>query len=281
MEEKVISIKNLSKKYKDFEALKNLNVEINKGEITVLLGPNGAGKTTTIKSILGFLSYSGEIKVFDSGINEARSKISYVPEEKKLYESMNIKGILKICESIFEGFNSGKAKMLIERFRLPLNKKIKSFSNGMKTSLYIILSLSQDAELFIFDEPTSSLDPIIKENVLEMIRQLVIDGKSVLCTTHIIPEAETIADKICILNDGELLFYDYMDSIKENFQLVTVPKKGNLKIDLKSFYCVQELPNFFNLISYKDDRNLSLPEDSTIENLDLNTFFQILIRRNR
>ncbi len=278
MERSVIKIDKLSKYYKDFQAIKNLNLTINKGEVTVLLGRNGAGKTTTLKSILGFVNYSGEIKIFNSNINDVRGKISYIPEDKSLYENLNIKNMLKLYESIFEGFSVDKAINLVKRFNLPMNKKIKSFSNGMKTSLYIVLSLSQRADLFIFDEPTSSLDPIIRENVLEMIRQLVIDEKSVLYTTHIIPEAEIIADKICIIEEGELLFSDYLDSIKENYILITVPKKKNKKYTFEDVFCMQELSNAFNLIVDKKESKKYISEETVIENLDLNTFFQTLIR---
>lgn len=278
MERNVMKIKQLSKYYKNFRALKNIDLSVNKGEVTVLLGRNGAGKTTTLKSILGFVNYSGEIEILNSNINDVRDKISYIPEDKSLYENLNVKNMLKLYESIFKGFSADKAINLVERFNLPINKKIKSFSNGMKTSLYIVLSLSQNADLFIFDEPTSSLDPIVRENVLELIRQLVIDGKSVLYTTHIIPEAEIIADKICILEEGELLFCDYLDSIKENYVLITIPKKKNKNYTFNDVFCSLELSNAFNLIVEKKESSKFMSEETVTESLDLNTFFQTLIR---
>jgi len=278
MERNVMKIKQLSKYYKNFRAIKNIDLSVNKGEVTVLLGRNGAGKTTTLKSILGFVNYSGEIVILNSNINDVRDKISYIPEDKSLYENLNVKNMLKLYESIFKGFNADKAINLVERFNLPMNKKIKSFSNGMKTSLYIVFSLSQNADLFIFDEPTSSLDPIVRENVLELIRQLVIDGKSVLYTTHIIPEAEIIADKICIIEEGELLFCDYLDSIKENYVLITIPKKKNKNYAFNDVFCSLELSNAFNLIVEKKESSKFMSAETVTESLDLNTFFQTLIR---
>ncbi|HPF17347.1 MAG TPA: ABC transporter ATP-binding protein [Thermotogota bacterium] len=279
-EKKALVIKGLDKVYKgDVHAVKEIDFDVNEGEVHALLGPNGAGKTTTIKSVLGFIHYQGDIRVFNEKIDDVRPNVAFVPEDKSFYEFMTPEMAIKVCTRIVDQFDPNRAFDFMRRFSLPMKKKIKGFSHGMKTSLYLSLCLAQKASLYIFDEPTWGLDPIRRDDVLEIIRNLVIDGKTVLYTSHIISEVEKIADRISILFDGRILFSGYTDDIKADFRVFYLP------LD-------EQLPNHYQFLSSQKDREklvILTADEKTIHFLrqaeqaeevvpNLEMFFQTLLR---
>ena len=279
-EKKALTIKGLDKIYKGgVHAVKGVDFSVDEGEVHALLGPNGAGKTTTIKSILGFINYTGDIKVFGENIDSVRANVAFVPEDKSFYEFMTPQTAIKVCKNIIDQFDPNMAFDFMRRFSLPMKKKIKGFSHGMKTSLYLSLCLAQQSSLYIFDEPTWGLDPIRRDDVLEIIRNLVIDGKTVLYTSHIISEVEKIADRISIMFDGEILFSGYTDDIKANYRIYYLPMDFKLNEEI-------------NCLSVKKEREkmiLLTDDESTIQTLreldeteevipNLEMFFQTLLR---
>lgn len=277
---KVLAIRGLDKVYKGgVHAVKGVDFSVDEGEVHALLGPNGAGKTTTIKSILGFIHYKGDVRVFDEEIDSVRANVAFVPEDKSFYEFMTPQRSIKVCESIIEQFDPNMAFDFMRRFSLPMKKKIKGFSHGMKTSLYLSLCLAQKSSLYIFDEPTWGLDPIRRDDVLEIIRNLVIDGKTVLYTSHIISEVEKIADRISIMFDGEILFSGYTDDIKANYRIYYLPLDYKLTKEAKYLSAKKDREK---LILLTDDENTiqMLGEVSETEEVipNLELFFQTLLR---
>lgn len=217
----VVKVGDLHKYYRNVHAVRGGSLEVEKGSVHAILGPNGAGKTTTIKCILGLLRpQSGEIHVLGSSKPEkVISKISYVPEAKEFYEFLSPVKAVRFCEKFVEHFDPSKALQLIKEFKLPENAKIGTFSHGMKTQLYLSLALAQNAELFIFDEPTWGLDPVVRNLVLEMIRDLAGD-RTVLYTSHILSEVEKIADKVSIMVQGRFVFHGDLEEARKNFKYV-------------------------------------------------------------
>lgn len=283
LDTKAVDVKNLKKTYKNgVRAVKGIDFSIEKQQVCALLGPNGAGKTTTLKALLGLISYEGEIKVFEKNIDNIRDKISFVPEEKSLYEYLTPAKLLRICKSIGLNFNGEKALKSIKHFNLPMDKKISSFSNGMKTALYLSIALAQEAELYILDEPTWGLDPIKRDDVLEIIREKVIDGKTVFYTSHIIPEVEKIADTVLIMYEGKILFSGAIDDIKENFRIFYLPLDMFDNFKNKGYYSVaKEMNRISVLTNNKEDwEELSKIDDSEMIVPDLNEFFQTIVRGN-
>ena len=276
---KAVEIKNLVKKYGSFTAVNNISLTAEKGEIYAILGPNGAGKTSTIKMILGILHRTkGDIKVLGEKIGNVKSKISFVPEEKNFYDNLTPEKAIKMCERLLN-FNSEKINKYIERFRLPLKKKISTFSHGMKTLLYLSISFSENAQLYIFDEPTWGLDPIMRDEVLDEIRSLSLNGKSVFYTSHILSEVEKVVDKIAIMNKGNILFEGYLDDAKENFKRVVLPKGS--KID--EYHPIYRKIEDDSLILYMYDKDeiediKSKYQDSDISTMNLEDIFQAIVR---
>jgi len=211
----ILKVENLVKKYGSLEAVKGISFEIDRGEVFSIVGPNGAGKTTTIKCITGLRNPT-------SGNIVLNGAYSYLPEEKRLYKSYTIEKMLEISGYVSKYFDKKRAYEFIKRFKLPLDEKVANLSHGMMTQLYLAIVFSEDVDLYILDEPTWGLDPVIRNEVLEIIREMAMNGKSFLITTHILPEVEKITDKVAIMKDGSFVEMDYLDELKEKYVAVVV-----------------------------------------------------------
>lgn len=179
----ILKVKDLRKFYGEKAAVDGISFEVEKGEIFAILGPNGAGKTTTLKCITG-------LRRKNSGEIELNGTFTYLPEEKKLYPYLRVKEIIDLFEKIGKDFNKKNCLELLERYRIDLNEKVTNLSHGMRTILYLSLVFSENVDLYILDEPTWGLDPLVRNEVLDHIRSLTFEGKSVLYTSHVLAEVE-------------------------------------------------------------------------------------------
>ncbi len=281
MLDEAIKVKNLRKTYGNFEAVKGINLSLVPGKVNALLGPNGAGKTTTLKSILGLVHYSGEITILGETIDVARERISFVPEDKSFYDSLTPEKAIKMCSMLMSNFSGDKAAKQMKKFDLPMNKKISAFSHGMKTSTYLAIAMSQDADIFIFDEPTWGLDPLRRDEVLEMISALSESGKTVLYTSHIIPEVEKIADVFSIMYKGVILYTGEMKGLDDRFVLYSLPLKT--VIDKNDFTAVVKEANVLKVLTDNPKEIARLKEiaGSTREKVNLESFFGTIVRGNK
>jgi len=281
MLDEAIKVKNLRKNYGNFEAVKGIDLSLVPGKVNALLGPNGAGKTTTLKSILGLVHYLGEITILGEKIDVARERISFVPEDKSFYDNLTPEKAVKMCSMLMSNFPADKAAKQMKDFDLPMNKKISAFSHGMKTSTYLAIAMSQDADIFIFDEPTWGLDPLRRDEVLEMIRSLSESGKTVLYTSHIIPEVEKIADVFSIMYKGEILYSGEMEGLDDRFALYSLPMKTD--IDRNDFTAVVKEANSLKVLTDKPKDIAKLKEiaGSKREEVNLESFFGTIVRGNK
>ena len=209
-----ITIKNLSKNYGQFQAIKNLNVDIPKGKITGLLGPNGAGKSTLMRCMVGLIKLTqGEIQIMGESIHESSrnflNKIGCIIEKPDFYGYLSAQKNLELLASISRNTNAKKnihsTLKLVGLTGRELDK-VKTYSHGMKQRLGIAQCLIHDPQIIILDEPTTGLDP---EGIIEF-RNLIIKlrdefGKTILLSSHILSEIELVADYIIIINQGKLV----------------------------------------------------------------------------
>ena len=281
MLDEAIKVKNLRKNYGNFEAVKGIDLSLVPGKVNALLGPNGAGKTTTLKSILGLVHYLGAITILGEKIDVARERISFVPEDKSFYDNLTPEKAVKMCSMLMNNFSADKAAKQMKDFDLPMNKKISAFSHGMRTSTYLAIAMSQDADIFIFDEPTWGLDPLRRDEVLEMIRSLSESGKTVLYTSHIIPEVEKIADVFSIMYKGEILYSGEMEGLDDRFALYSLPMKTD--IDRNDFTAVVKEANSLKVLTdnSKDIARLKEIAGSKREEVNLESFFGTIVRGNK
>ncbi|CUU01562.1 MAG: ABC transporter ATP-binding protein [Fimbriimonadales bacterium] len=219
MSEYAIKINNLTKRYSGLwsqqpvDAVKNLNLEVHRGEIFGFLGPNGAGKTTTIKVLLGIIyPTSGEAYVLGrpAGDPQNHYKISYLPENPYFYDYMTGREILHFYARLFgipEPERSKRVDALLDRVGLSraANQPLRTYSKGMLQRIGLAQCLINDPELLILDEPTAGLDPIAHIDIRDLILELRAQGKTLFISSHQLSDVEIVCDRVAILNRGELV----------------------------------------------------------------------------
>jgi len=213
----IISVKNLSKTYASgFEALKNINLEIRKGEIFALLGPNGAGKTTLINIICGIVNPSKGTILADghdiiSDYRAARSKIGLVPQELTTDVFETVWATMNFSRGLFgKPPNPGYIEKVLRDLSLwdKKDSKIITLSGGMKRRVLIAKALSHEPKILFLDEPTAGVDVELRRDMWNMVRSLRENGVTIILTTHYIQEAEEMADRIGIINKGEIILVE-------------------------------------------------------------------------
>ena len=210
----MISVKNITKTFKDFEALKNLSIEVAQGEIYGLLGSNGAGKSTTINILLGFL-YPNSGEAFINGINavseklKTRKSIGYIPENVNLYPYLTgIENLDYFCKLAGKNYNREKLKEVLLECGLDLisiDKKLDTYSKGMRQKVGIAIALAKEANVYLLDEPASGLDPLASTELSSILKKLSKSGAAVLMASHDIFRIRETCDRIGILKNGELV----------------------------------------------------------------------------
>ena len=227
----MISVKNVNKIYSgNFYALSNISLDIKQGEIFALLGPNGAGKTTLISSVCGLIKQtSGEIKVsnFDTikDYKKTRSLIGLVPQEFPLENYESVLNTVNFSRGLFgKKPDENHVKKVLQSLKLwdKKNSPIITLSGGMKRRVLIAKALSHNPKILFLDEPTSGVDIQLRKEMWEMILKLKRSGVTVILTTHYIKEAETIADRIGIINKGELILVENKENLINKFGEKTI-----------------------------------------------------------
>ena len=210
----MISVKNITKTFKSFEALKNLSIEVAEGEIYGLLGSNGAGKSTTINILLGFLDpKSGEacINGFNAttDTNKARKHIGYIPENVNLYPYLTgIENLNYFCKLAGKNYNQDKLEEILVECGLDListNKKVNTYSKGMRQKVGIAIALAKEANVYLLDEPASGLDPLASTEFSSILKKLSNSGAAILMASHDIFRVRETCNRIGILKNGVLV----------------------------------------------------------------------------
>jgi ABC-2 type transport system ATP-binding protein len=225
----IIETKNLVKCYGSTEAVRGLNLSVPKGLICGFLGRNGAGKSTTIKMLLGITRPSdGGGRVFGLPIDdpaaslEIRRRTGYVGEDKRLYGYMTGEQMICFTRSFYPRWKDRVEGELRAEFDLPLNRKVKTYSKGMRTKLALLLSLARGADLLILDEPTEGLDPVMIEQVLQALVRAAAEGASIFFSSHQIAEVEQIADHVSVIHNGRLLLDGDLGRLKESYRRINL-----------------------------------------------------------
>lgn len=220
-----LEIKNLTKTYPGF-TLDNLNLTLPSGCIMGLIGENGAGKSTTIKLILDMVHKdSGSIKVLGKdntdSIELTKEDIGVVMDEVGIPECFTVKQVGNIMKHTFQNWDETEYDHLIQKLALPDKKQFKEFSRGMKMKLGIAIAMSHNSKLLILDEATSGLDPVVRDEVIEMFSEFTRDeNHSILISSHIVSDLEKLCDYIAFLYKGKLLLCEEKDQLLAEYGLI-------------------------------------------------------------
>ena len=219
----------LKKSYSSVEAVRGIDLRVGAHSVCAFLGQNGAGKSTTLRMLMGMIRpTSGTGHIFGLDIAKEddsvsiRERTAFVAEDKRLYEYMTVAQILRFTRSFFPRWREDLENRLLKQFELPLNRKIRKLSKGMRTKLALLLAFARGSDFLILDEPTEGLDPVAIEQVLQMIVSLVAEGTSVFFSSHQIAEVEQIADHVIMIHHGKLVLDPDLDSVKTDYRHIQV-----------------------------------------------------------
>jgi ABC-2 type transport system ATP-binding protein len=217
----IISIDSLTKYYGKFLAVSDISFSVNKGEIFGLIGPNGAGKSTTMRSILNFIKPT-EGKITINGLDskkdylKIRNLIGYLPGEFSIYDNLNGEEYLSHILHLRNKSNKiPNLKKLATRFDLDLSIKSKKLSKGNKQKIGLIQAFCHNPEILILDEPTSGLDPLKQQEFENLVLEFKNQGKTIFISSHVLPEVETLCDRVAIIKNGQIIAEDKMADLKK------------------------------------------------------------------
>jgi ABC-2 type transport system ATP-binding protein len=213
MKENVIEISHLTKSYGKARGVIDVSLNVQKGDIFGFLGPNGAGKSTTIRSMLGFLKINeGSIKIlgYDSVKDHEKilREVGYMPSEAWFYDSMKVGDVIKYAADVRGLDCTEEARKLCERLKVDTKKKIKQLSLGNRKKVSIVCAMQHKPKLFIFDEPTGGLDPLMQKNFFALINEYVDQGATCLLSTHVLSEVDKYCKNAAIMREGRLTMLD-------------------------------------------------------------------------
>lgn len=220
-----LKVQNLTKQYPLF-TLDKVSFSAEEGQVIGLIGRNGAGKSTTIKAILGMICAQGDISVFGRAAAEQKEEIGYAGGGFRFYPEKTLKRIAQTVSSFYAGWNEARYRSLLQAFQLQEEKKITQLSEGMKVKFAIALALSHGARLLIMDEPTSGLDPLSREEICDLVLDLVQnEGVTVLFSTHITSDLTRIADRILYLSNGRLIADEELKTLLGKYSVALFARK--------------------------------------------------------
>ena len=222
----MLRLENVEKRYKDFAL--DCSMEVREGCVTGLIGANGAGKSTTFRAILGLIhTDGGKMEILgrtpDQLRPEDRERIGVVLADSEFSGYLSIKDLIPVLENLYSQFNRDRFVEKCEEFHLPINKKIKEFSTGMKRKLQVLAALSYNAELLIMDEPTAGLDVLARDSLLQMLREYMEqEGRSILISSHISTDLEGFCDDIYMIDHGQIIMHEETDVLLSDYALLKV-----------------------------------------------------------
>jgi len=232
----MIHVKNVRKNYQQFSL--ECSMEVLPGQITGLVGPNGAGKSTLFKSMLGLISADGgDIQILGKDSRQLKKNdkqnIGVVLCESGFNQYLKIKEIIPVLAALYKDFDKEEFRKKCEQFRLPMDKKIKDFSTGMKAKFKVLVATSHKAKLLILDEPTTGLDVAAREEVLDMLRQYMEQHEeaAILISSHISTDLEGLCDDIYMIHDGKLVLHEETDVLLDEYGVLKLDEKQYEKLD--------------------------------------------------
>ena len=250
--ENLLTVKNLTKSYKEKQVLRGISFEVRQGEVLCILGPNGAGKSTTINILTAALGSDGGELYFkgarlDRRLRAYKQSLGIVPPDIALYEDLSAERNLRFFASLYGLHGAALTKAVDEALVFAglddrRNDKVKTFSGGMKRRLNIACAIAHRPELVIMDEPTVGIDPQSRNHILESIRKLQNGGMTVIYTTHYMEEVEAISSRIIIMDHGAIIAEGTKESLKEeveNEKHYTIQVEENGKIAKDEFFAVE------------------------------------------
>ena len=279
----MVKLDNIKKQYNDFSL--NCSIEIPKGQITGVIGRNGAGKTTMFKAMLGLIKINGgNVELFGKDVRELtvqeKQRIGVVLADSGFCGYLSIKDYVPMLDAMYSDFSKEKFVSECERMDLPMKKKIKDFSSGMKRKLQILTALSHNADLLVLDEPTVGLDVIVRDEILEMLQDYMkTEEKSIIISSHISSDLEGICDDIYMIDKGNIVMHEDTDVILGSYGLLKVTRSQFEKLDKTYIINSFETDFGYNCITNQKQFYLENYPDIVIENGSLDLMMRMYTQK--
>ncbi|MCK4655069.1 MAG: ABC transporter ATP-binding protein [Candidatus Cloacimonetes bacterium] len=226
-----IEVKNLTKYYGKLKALDNVSLSIPKGRIIGLLGKNGAGKSTLMRCLLGFLKHTGEIEILGETVKSHKESIhnhiAFIPDVSCLDNRLTVQQTIDYVSSLNPSWNAEKSQRLLANSDLPMNQKVANLSKGMKTKLYLLITLSLDVKILLLDEPTLGLDIVFRKEFFNTILgEFFNETKTIIISTHQVEEVEQILQDIIFIDEGKKILHGDIGELKQKNSVFTLPSES-------------------------------------------------------
>lgn len=231
----MLKLEHVKKQYKDFHL--DCSLIVKPGMITGLIGANGAGKSTTFKAVLGLIrTESGIVELFGKRPEEItpedKERLGVVLADSGFSGYLSIRDLIPVLKAMYHQFDQTYFEEQCRRFELPMTKKIKEFSTGMKRKLQVLAAISHHADLLILDEPTAGLDVLARDVMLTMLREYMeIEGRAILISSHISSDLEDFCDDIYMIDHGQVILHEETDTLLNEYGLLKVDGKQYERLD--------------------------------------------------
>lgn len=231
----MLKLEHVKKQYKDFHL--DCSLTVKPGMITGLIGANGAGKSTTFKAVLGLIrTESGIVELFgkrpEEITSEDKERLGVVLADSGFSGYLSIRDLIPVLKAMYHQFDQTYFEEQCRRFELPMTKKIKEFSTGMKRKLQVLAAISHHADLLILDEPTAGLDVLARDEMLTMLREYMeIEGRAILISSHISSDLEDFCDDIYMIDHGQVILHEETDTLLNEYGLLKVDGKQYERLD--------------------------------------------------
>ena len=220
----IVKIENLSKSFGSKPVLNNISLSVGEGDIFAIVGPNGAGKTTTMRCIYGDLvPDAGRITVFGRSVtSKEKESIAVLTEDRLTFRRFKGEDYLRIWRMLYPRWNEDVFSSFAVHYKLPLGDRVDTYSMGMKTILHLAMVTASGADLLLLDEPTQNLDPFIRQEVMNVLRDYATqENKTLIISSHEIFDLEEIASTFAIVLEGKILYTDTIDGAKEKHRIIS------------------------------------------------------------
>lgn len=279
----MLKIENLRKDYDRFTL--DCSLEVKPGCVTGLIGRNGAGKSTTFKSVLGLISTDGGvIRVFGKEIDRLdkkdRQRIGVVLSDSGFSGYLSVKDIVPVLANLYDDFDKTYFEALCQRFDLPKDKKIKTFSTGMKAKLKVMVAVTHGASLLILDEPTAGLDVIARDEVLDILREFMEqnEDRSILISSHISTDLEGLCDDLYMMHDGRIILHEDTDVLLDDYAVLKLDEKQWETIDRAYLFKVKEEPFGYRCLTRQKQFYMENYPNIVIEKGSIDELILMMIR---
>lgn len=278
----MVELRGVKKHYQGFDL--DCSLEVQKGCVTGLIGKNGAGKSTTFKAILGLIKPDeGEILVFGKKVYDLepvdKEKIGVVLADSGFSGYLTVKDLLPVLDNMYEKFDKNDFIKKCKNFSLPLDKRIKDFSTGMKRKLQVLAAVSHEAEVLILDEPTAGLDVVARDELLNLLREYMEKGdRSVLISSHISADLEGFCDDIYMIDDGKIVMHEETDVLLSDYALLKVTNQQYQTLDKKYILRYRKENYGYSCLTNQKQFYLENYPDVTLEKGNIDEVIMMMIR---